>query len=306
MESGVFLSGPVLRGSGGRKVPPSLPSSSPALGRPRRQRHQRESPFSRRVGTGDELTGPSWHFHFSRRLLNRLRGEEGGRFGRRGEDSQPAAASAVRSPPRYARPRPPLLRSVASGRGYPRRGRAGHPRRGNTPRFHACPLTSGAGGIPAPDPAPPRPPPRSRSGRLAAAGERQVARRGRAGMRWGEKAAHRGNRPAPAARTRGTRQGGAGGRLRRSPSEGRGDRSGDGGRGRGAPGGGAAAWARRGPRGRAVPAAPHSTPCAEEAVRGRGRGPATMGLAGAINTRPHLYLVWPDHNRGGTEGGVQK
>lgn len=44
-------------------------------------------------------------------------------------------------------------------------------------------------------------------------------------------------------------------------------------------------------------AAPHSTPCAEEA--GRRRGPTTMGLAGAINTRPYLYLVWPDHNRGG-------
>lgn len=51
-------------------------------------------------------------------------------------------------------------------------------------------------------------------------------------------------------------------------------------------------------------AAPHSTPCAEEA--GRGRGPTTMGLAGAINTRPHLYLVWPDHNQGGWEGGVPK
>lgn len=51
-------------------------------------------------------------------------------------------------------------------------------------------------------------------------------------------------------------------------------------------------------------AAPHSTPCAEEA--GRGRGPTTMGLAGTINTRPHLYLVWPDHNRGGRERGVPK
>lgn len=52
-------------------------------------------------------------------------------------------------------------------------------------------------------------------------------------------------------------------------------------------------------------AAPHSTPCAEEA--GRRRGPTTMGLAGAINTRPHLYLVWPDHNRGGGgRGGVPK
>lgn len=59
--------------------------------------------------------------------------------------------------------------------------------------------------------------------------------------------------------------------------------------------------------GRAVPAAPHSTPCAEEAGRGRGRGPTTMGLAGAINTRPRLYLVWPDHNRGrGGDGGVSK
>lgn len=70
METGVFLSGPVpgveRRAESATLPRPPLPSS-----RPRRQRHQRESPFPRRVSTGDERTGPSWHFHFSRRLLNR-------------------------------------------------------------------------------------------------------------------------------------------------------------------------------------------------------------------------------------------
>lgn len=44
------------------------------------------------------------------------------------------------------------------------------------------------------------------------------------------------------------------------------------------------------------PAAPPVS--AEEAGRGRGRGPVTMAPAGAIFTLPRLYLVWPDRNRG--------
>lgn len=177
MERGVFLSGPVPGVRGGRKVPPSLCLSSLALSRPRRQRHQRESPLSRRVSTGDERTGPSWHFHFSRRLLNRREGREGWFGGGAGGGLPTSAASAMRSPRRYALcPPPPLLRSVASGRGYPRRGR---PSGASPPRKHpALPRVSlagwaGGGGDPAsiPSAASAPPPPRP-------AGMSTVVRRG--------------------------------------------------------------------------------------------------------------------------------
>lgn len=177
MERGVFLSGPVPGVRGGRKVPPSLCLSSLALSRPRRQRHQRESPLSRRVSTGDERTGPSWHFRFSRRLLNRREGREGWFGGGAGGGLPTSAASAMRSPRRYALcPPPPLLRSVASGRGYPRRGR---PSGASPPRKHpALPRVSlagwaGGGGDPAsiPSAASAPPPPRP-------AGMSTVVRRG--------------------------------------------------------------------------------------------------------------------------------
>lgn len=164
MESGVFLSGPVPRVRGGRKVPPSPCLSSLALSRPRRQRHQRESPLSRRVSTGDERTGPSWHFRFSRRLLNRREGRKGWFAGGAGGGLPTSAASAMRSPRRYALcPPPPLLRSVASGRGYPRRGR---PSGASPPRKHpALPrvsLAGGAGGVTLPS-SPPHQHPRAAS-----------------------------------------------------------------------------------------------------------------------------------------------
>lgn len=202
MESGVFLSGPVPGVRGGRKVPPSLCLSSFALSRPRRQRHQRESPLSRRVSTGDERTGPSWHFRFSRRLLNRREGREGWFGGGAGGGLPTSAASAMRSSRRYALcPPPPLLRSVASGRGYPRRGRpSGASPSRKHPELPRVSLAGGAGRggmLPPSSPPPPHhhPPAQRALGRRR--GMSTVARRGpcRDGMRCdamrcGGKAAH--------------------------------------------------------------------------------------------------------------------
>lgn len=206
MENGVFLSGPVPGVRGGREVPPSLCLSSLALSRPRRQRHQRESPLSRRVSTGDERTGPSWHFRFSRRLLNRREGREGWFGGGAGGGLPSSAASAMRSPRRYALcPPPPLLRSVASGRGYPRRGGpigASPPRK--HPRCYARPWPAGRGGDPASIPFPASAPPTPRAGgaRPRLGNVSSGSPGGRAGMacdamRYGGKAARRTEGIAP-------------------------------------------------------------------------------------------------------------
>lgn len=188
--------------------------------------------------------------------------------------------------------------------GIPGAAEPGHPRRGNTPCFHACPSPAGRGEYR------PRPLRRPTAAAVwpALGNVRCFAGEGQGWDGGKQRTLHRSNRPEPGhAEGEPGRpvclgatfwEGGAprpaplaSGRLRLSPSESRGGR-----RGGGGTGWGYAAWARRGPRGRAVPEAPYSTPCAEEA--GRGRGPTTMGLAGAINTRPRLYLVWPDHKRG--------
>lgn len=58
--------------------------------------------------------------------------------------------------------RRPCSAPLRQAGGIPAAGRAGHPRRGNTPRFHACPSLGGpgAGGYPSPSPsAAPTPPP---------------------------------------------------------------------------------------------------------------------------------------------------
>lgn len=148
MENGVFLSGPVPRVRGGREVPPSLCLSSLALSRPRRQRHQRESPLSRRVSTGDERTGPSWHFRFSRRLLNRREGREGW-FGGGGGGRTPKqrrfcheVTAALCAVPAAA---PAPLRCVRQGVSPPRRTDWGIPA-AETPALLRASLAGGPGG----------------------------------------------------------------------------------------------------------------------------------------------------------------